>query len=170
MWRMPHIPPNSGSYKLIYARSAFAASCGIQPDIAAWHRPARASCSATAVCDQLLFFLGWILLMTTKLWKPLGSSKLIIHIRRDFFAPVDNTGHSQPVAEVYLHVQISPISAMLLGRSCFCLKKNTGTAIVGYQWMGVGGTTPCTVNWCKKRPECLISFELLYGLSEFRCQ
>ena len=28
---------------------------------------------------------------------------------------------------------------------------HTDTAIVGDRWTGVGDTTPCTVNWCKKK-------------------
>ena len=34
--------------------------------------------------------------MTTKFWKPKGSSKLIRHSRYDFFAPVDSTGRGVP--------------------------------------------------------------------------
>ena len=37
-------------------------------------------------------------------------------------------------------------------------------------WRDLRYTTPCTVNWCKKSQGCRISFELLHGLSEFRCQ
>ena len=39
-----------------------------------------------------IFLKGWILLMTTKFWKPIGSSKLIRHSRYDFFAPFNSTG------------------------------------------------------------------------------
>ena len=43
------------------------------------------------------FFQGWILLMMTKFWKPIGSSKLIRHSRWDFFVPVNNsTGRGIP--------------------------------------------------------------------------
>ena len=77
---------------------------------------------------------------------------------------------SQPVAEVlaYLHVQMSAISCNVVGSILHVLGKDTDTAIVGCRWTGGGrDTAPCTVNWCKK---VRISFELLYGLSEFRCQ
>ena len=49
---------------------------------------------------------------------------------------------TMPVAEVlaYLHVQISPISCNVVGSILHMLGKNTDRAIVGYQWMGVGGT------------------------------
>ena len=59
---------------------------------------------------------------------------------------------SQSVAEMlaYLHVQILPISCNVVGSILHVLGKNTGTAIVGYRWTGVGDTTPCTVNWGKK--------------------
>ena len=47
----------------------------------------------------------------------------------------------QPVAEVlaYLHVQVSPISCLVVGSILALLGKNTDTAIVGGRWMGVGG-------------------------------
>ena len=60
--------------------------------------------------------------------------------------------------------------AILLGRSCMCLEKTLTQQLQATGVRGWGDTTPCTVNWCKKSPGCLISFELLYGLSEFRCQ
>ena len=43
-----------------------------------------------------IFFKGWILLMTTKFWRSIGSSKLIRHPRWDFFAPVNSTGRAVP--------------------------------------------------------------------------
>ena len=39
---------------------------------------------------------GWILLRTTQFWKPIGSSKLIMHPRWDFFAPVNSIARGVP--------------------------------------------------------------------------
>ena len=45
---------------------------------------------------RCFFLKGRILLMKTKHWKPIGSSKLIRHPRWDFFAPVNSTGRGVP--------------------------------------------------------------------------
>ena len=61
--------------------------------------------------------------------------------------------------------------AILLGRSCMCLEKTLTQQLQAIGGRGWRDTTPCTVNWSKKvRGARLASFELLYGLSEFRCQ
>ena len=44
--------------------------------------------------------------MTTKLWKPIGSSKLIRHPRWDFFAPVNSTGRGVPPPTSTSHLQL----------------------------------------------------------------
>ena len=50
-----------------------------------------------------------------------------------------------------------------------CLGKNTDTAIVGDQWMGVGGHH-AMFNWYKKVPSAVPDkLRATYGLSEFRC-
>ena len=80
--------------------------------------------------------------------------------------------NNQPVAEVlaYLLVQIAPISCNVVGSILHVLGKNTDIAIVGYRWSRLGRHHALNCSLVQKNPGCLISFELLYGLSEFRCQ
>ena len=69
--------------------------------------PSYASKRIKAACPLCL---GWILLMTTNFWKPIGSSKLIRHPRCDFFSPVNSTGRGVP----------SPPSTCRLQLLCQC--------------------------------------------------
>ena len=72
--------------------------------------------------------------------------------------------NSQLVAKVpsYLH-------ADLTNQFCICLDKNTDAAIVGDQWMGVGGTPyPVLLTGAKESHlGCMISFELPMGFPNF---
>ena len=81
------------------------------------------------------FFKGWILLMTTKFWKPIGSSKLIRHPRWDFFAPVNSTGrgvpHPRPPVAYNCclfypsNARIDPPTQQLIGETCTCRYAST---------------------------------------------
>ena len=76
------------------------------------------------------------------------------------------------MAEVleYLHVQVSPISCLVVGSILALLGKNTGTAIVGDRWTGVGGHHALYFNWCKNVPSGVPEqLPATYGLSEFCC-
>ena len=75
----------------------------------------------------------------------------------------------QPVAEVlaHLHVQISPISCNVVGSILHVLGINTDTAIVGYRWTGLGDTTPCTVNRCKKVRGAWLASSYCMGFQNF---
>ena len=60
---------------------------------------------------------------------------------------------SQPVAKVlaYLHVQISPTSCNVIGSILsMCLEKTLTQQLQATSRRGWRGTTPCTINWCKK--------------------
>ena len=69
-----------------------------------WQLKTSDPCSLTSSQATVIQFFsqatviqrGWILLMTTKFWKPIGSSKLIRHPKWEFFAPVNSTGRGVP--------------------------------------------------------------------------
>ena len=63
---------------------------------------------------------GWILLMTAKFWKPIGSSKLIRHPRWDFLAPVNSTGSPTIAVSVFFpsNAKIDPTTQQLIGETC----------------------------------------------------
>ena len=69
----------------------------------------------------------WILLMTTKFWKPIGSSKLIRHPRWDFFAPVNSTGRGVPPPP-------STSSLQLLCQGCPSMQCENRTNNVATDW------------------------------------
>ena len=80
----------------------------------------------------------------------------------------------QPVAEVlaYLHVQISPISCWVVGSILACAWKKHWHSNYCTRPLNGGGETPRPVLLTGAKKSylgCLITFELLYGLSEFRC-
>ena len=77
--------------------------------------------------------------MTTKFWKPIGSSKLIWHPRWDFFAPVNSTGrgvqpgptpvHRLPTIAVSVfflsNARIDKTIQQLIGKTCTCRYAST---------------------------------------------
>ena len=75
--------------------------------------------------------------MTTKFWKPIGSSKLIRHPRWDFFAPVNSTGLGVPpppstgrptitVSVFYpRNASIDPTTQQQIGETCTCRYAST---------------------------------------------
>ena len=70
--------------------------------------------------------------MTTKFWKPIGSSKLIRHPRWDIFSPVNCTGHGVPpppstgrlklLCQCFYpsNARIDPTTQELFGEICTC--------------------------------------------------
>ena len=65
----------------------------------------------------IYIFKGWIVLTTTKFWKPIGSWKLIRHPRWDFLAPVNSTGRGvpQPPSNGRLQLLCQCFSQAMLG-------------------------------------------------------